>query len=1036
MKRRAAPASATTAKGLAWNGPEAFPRRTDAMRFRARIGLIVVTFVLLTSLVVALAVFNLFEQRQQQEYQTWTRTLSAALAKSVFRDTLEGNRAEVANLLKRVAADNPQIAYILVVDFSGQPFASTFKEGMGVPTEIMAPRQGTDGSNQVLYVNGHEILDISYPIVENLNAHLHVGLDAEIQHKSRLELIRAIASSAAAILLVGLVAALFFARRATRPLTQLAHSLRAYGQGEEIPLPDMRNADAEVVELAASFRDMIKARRAARDALEVAERQLRMITDGLPVGIAYLDAAYRFQFANQTFETWYQCPREQIIGRHPREILGEQMFARFDPYVERALAGERVSADVSLDYPDGVYRHVNAEYVPDLENGRVRGLIVLITDISARVEAAQQLLMKDAAIENSLNAIAIADPQGNLIYVNGAFLHLWGYGSPNQVLGRAATAFWTAPDEAVEVVSGLQRDGYWTGEMEAVRADGRTFIADLSAVLIRNNRGEPTHMLGSFIDITQRKHAEKELRRYQEHLEELVKARTAELQEAQRIGHMGNWTWDIVSGKITWSDEIYHIFGRDQETFSPTFELFMATVHPQDVEPLKHGIQETLARTRHSMDHRILLPDGEVRWVNVAGVAAFDESGNPIGISGTLQDITERKRIEEALIRAKEEAERSSRAKSDFLSRMSHELRTPMNAILGFAQVLEVEPLSAEQQSFVHEIHQAGDHLLELINDLLDLSRIDSGRLETALQALALGPVAAEAIQLVGPLLQQREVTLIKQCTPNIAVLADATRLKQILVNLLSNAAKYNRQGGSIRIDCHAVDADKVRFSVTDTGPGIAPDKLELLFKPFERLGAEFTAVEGAGIGLAISKRLAELMGGALGVDSTPGQGSTFWIELPLAQSPQQAAAALPAAAPEVAQGTHKILYVEDNAANLKVVEALLRRQPNLTLLTASNGEYGLELARRYLPDVILLDIHLPGMDGYAVLKALRAQPETRGIPVIALSADAMPIDVERGLAAGFRDYLTKPVMMNELMRAIERWLKPAGPLEPQSAKL
>jgi hypothetical protein len=193
MKRRAAPASATTAKGLAWNGPEAFPRRTDAMRFRARIGLIVVTFVLLTSLVVALAVFNLFEQRQQQEYQTWTRTLSAALAKSVFRDTLEGNRAEVANLLKRVAADNPQIAYILVVDFSGQPFASTFKEGMGVPTEIMAPRQGTDGSNQVLYVNGHEILDISYPIVENLNAHLHVGLDAEIQHKSRLELIRAIA---------------------------------------------------------------------------------------------------------------------------------------------------------------------------------------------------------------------------------------------------------------------------------------------------------------------------------------------------------------------------------------------------------------------------------------------------------------------------------------------------------------------------------------------------------------------------------------------------------------------------------------------------------------------------------------------------------------------------------------------------------------------------------------------------------------------------------------------------------------------------
>jgi len=367
------------------------------------------------------------------------------------------------------------------------------------------------------------------------------------------------------------------------------------------------------------------------------------------------------------------------------------------------------------------------------------------------------------------------------------------------------------------------------------------------------------------------------------------------------------------------------------------------------------------------------------------------------------------------------EAVRASQAKSEFLSRMSHELRTPMNAILGFSQVLEMEPLTAEQQSFVREIHKAGEHLLELIDDLLDLSRIESGRMAMAVEAVALHGTVEQAVQLVKPLLQQRELTLLDECPQDVMVLADATRLKQVLVNLLSNAAKYNSQGGSVRIDGRLLDDNRIRLSVTDKGAGIAAEQIGMLFKPFERLGAELGAVEGTGIGLAISKRLVELMGGTIGVDSAPGQGSTFWIELPLAQSPQQAAAAVPAAAPGVARDTRKILYVEDNAANLKVVEAMLRRQPGLTLLTASNGVYGLELAQRYLPHVILLDIHLPGMDGYAVLKELQSRPETRDIPVIALSADAMRLDVERGLAAGFRYYLTKPVKLQELLDTISQ---------------
>jgi len=378
-----------------------------------------------------------------------------------------------------------------------------------------------------------------------------------------------------------------------------------------------------------------------------------------------------------------------------------------------------------------------------------------------------------------------------------------------------------------------------------------------------------------------------------------------------------------------------------------------------------------------------------------------------------------------ALEAAKNDAVRANRAKSEFLSHMSHELRTPMNAIIGFSQVLESEDISPEQHDFANEIHRAGTHLLQLINELLDLSRIESGKMVTVLQPVQLHSLIGDALQMTQALLQSKHIVCINQCDARASVLADPTRLRQILVNLLSNAAKFNRDGGRILIECQRRAGDLLRLAITDNGPGIAQEKQAQLFKPFERLGAEHTAVDGTGIGLALSKQLVELMGGTLGCDSTPGAGSTFWLDLPLAPTHLEAASLPPAAAQAgVNPARFKVLYVEDNAANLKVVEAIFRRQPQLALLSATNGEYGLELARRYRPDAILLDIHLPAMDGYAVLDALQADAATRAIPVIAVSADAMPIDIESGLQAGFAHYLTKPIKIHELLNALQSVLE------------
>lgn len=425
--------------------------------------------------------------------------------------------------------------------------------------------------------------------------------------------------------------------------------------------------------------------------------------------------------------------------------------------------------------------------------------------------------------------------------------------------------------------------------------------------------------------------------------------------------------------------------------------------------------------------------DGREFPVELAVSTAVPSAGGTTFIA-FVRDISERRGAETAVAAALAEAEAASRAKSEYLSRVSHELRTPLTVIVGFAGLLEMENPRPDQETSIAMVLEGGDQLLRMIDDLLEISRVESGRETVSLTAVRVDEVIAESVALVALSASQRRVAVHHDLDSSAGerVMGDAQRLRQVMLNLLTNAIKYNREGGHVDVSVRSADGDRLRLTVRDSGPGIAHDLLPRLFQPFDRLGAERTTVTGTGLGLALSKRLVETMDGSIGVDTEPGKGAAFWVELARATETEDevaearstttvpAEAVMPSPAQPNGAATRTALYVEDNLANLELVQRTLEHRPAVRLLPLMQGGLALDLAVQQCPDLILLDVHLPDINGDEVLRRLKSDDRTRHIPVIMLSADATPNQASRFRRAGAGAYLTKPIRVRELLSAID----------------
>lgn len=639
---------------------------------------------------------------------------------------------------------------------------------------------------------------------------------------------------------------------------------------------------------------------------------------------------------------------------------------------------------------------------------------------------------KNRDSETRLRALFIMSPvgialndyaTGKFIEINNALLAPTGY-SREELLNLT---YWDitpedyAAQEAQQLENMKMTGRFGPYRKEYIRKDGNRYPVQLNGVVVYDTSGK--ELIWSIVeDITERNRAEQALRESQEKYQRLV----------EDIGDkFVIYSHKALTGEVTYvSGGMDKVFGLSKDkTIGQSWDSII-NWFPEDRERA-YSIISQIVEGKVSFiqfDLCFIHPDGNERTILVSCHPVTDKDSD-ISIEGIVEDVTERKAAEQALIAARHEADRANKAKSEFLSSMSHELRTPMNAILGFSQLLEMEDLNDLHLRYVKEIKNAGIHLLALIDEVLDLAKIEAGHIDMQLGSIEICSIIEECFNLIRTQANKQDITLTHTGMFDKALRADRIRLKQVLLNLISNAVKYNRKGGKVHIESRQSDkSGYLKVLVTDTGIGIAPHRLTELFQPFNRLDAANTEIEGTGIGLSLTRQILELMGGTVGVESEVGVGSTFWFELPMESLAGDSISAnkkndKPEAGFKPATRQQTIVYIEDNPVNLELVAKILSYRRHTKLLTATTPESGIELIKAHRPDLILLDINLPGMNGFEVLNLVKKLPGIDDIPVIAVTARAMQHNIEEGKAVGFADYLTKPLNISQFLKSIDQHL-------------
>ena len=731
-----------------------------------------------------------------------------------------------------------------------------------------------------------------------------------------------------------------------------------------------------------------------------------------PVWVTDLEG--RTIFANERLADFLGVSREDLAERSGFDFLSPEQAQRGRAALARRSEGVMERYELAFTRSDGTEVPAEVSGAPLTgPGGEVIGTVAVIADLTERKAAERLAEARFRWLADLVDdQVWTAGADGRLDFLNGRVAEYYGPDARLQSSGD-----WRAhvhPDDrhVLESVAGARRAGSAYAVTVRLRRHDGEYREHLARAFPEPDAdGRVARWYSVATDLTEA--------RAQERLAESE----AQLREAQRIARLGAFRCELRTGAMTLSDELLDTLGFAPGEFDGTLEGFKARI-PAEEHP---GIEAQLAAAALEMgapsfDHHVRTSDGELRLVNARAQFFPDAEGRPAVLAGTIQDVTDQRAAEAAEI-ARAEAERANQAKSEFLGRMSHELRTPLNAVLGFGQLLQLDPLTEDQEDSVGHILKAGAHLLELIDEVLEISRIEAGAMRLALAPEPLAEVIGEVVDLVAPLAAERSIGFKVDAgsDPGLHVHADRQRLKQVLLNLLSNSIKYNRHAGMVTVRVRPLPGDRVRIVVSDTGEGLRPEQIARIFSPFERLDAGDGAAQGTGLGLALSRSLAEAMHGELTAASEPGYGCDFTLVLDTAAAPaaDDAAAAGPdGAVLPLTASRRKVLCIEDNPSNLHLVERVLR-PAGLEVIGAPQGRLGLDLARRHAPDVILLDLDLPDLPGEQVLETLASESVTARIPVFICSADATPATVARLREKGARGYLTKPLDVATLLKTM-----------------